>query len=178
MRSAKLCLRLLLALWLVGVAAQAQTPEVKRAYDAIPHRYTPFNAGQARMAESDAAYLTRSFELVNQAVAARVQGLQSKGFARYDNQAATILASLSALKPPKSLSQYHALLIGAVEDQRAFFQEWSTAPGRRFEAGNPLVQSSSQKLRAAYGILMQKYPNQAKQVQDAFFDHLCALDFI
>jgi hypothetical protein len=170
---------LLLGLWLfLGGGAIAQTPAVKRAYQAIPHRYTPFSAQQARMSAAESAYLTQNFDLVNEAVAARVTAMRSKGFASYDEQASTILASLNAQKPPRVLVKYHTLVIGAIEDQRAYFQAWRAKPNSPFNASDPLVLSASQKLKSAYGLLLKQFPDQAKQVQDAFFDHLCALDFI
>ncbi|MCP4488040.1 MAG: hypothetical protein GY820_12070 [Gammaproteobacteria bacterium] len=41
-----------------------------------------------------------------------------------------------------------------------------------------LVKSSSQHLIAAHSLLKQLYPQETKHNQQAFFDYLCALDFI
>lgn len=61
-------------------------------------------------------------------------------------------------------------------DQQAYFDQGQ--PGQPFQAGSPLVRSSSGKLKQAYGKLMSRYPGQSQWIQDAFFDHLCALDFV
>ncbi|NIP39793.1 MAG: hypothetical protein GWO07_16190 [Candidatus Dadabacteria bacterium] len=41
-----------------------------------------------------------------------------------------------------------------------------------------LVHSSSNKLKRAYSILMKKCPKENGHNRQAFFDDLCALDFI
>lgn len=170
-------LRLLFCLALI-LPTYAQSPEVKRAYEAIPHRYTPFEPGQAKMAGPEKAYLETNFALVNQAVVARVEATQSRSYAGYESKAQSLIRQLKAQKPPSSLKSYHELVIGAVEDQRAYFREWAKSPSAPFNPRHVKVQSASQKLRQAYGILMRQYPKEANQVKEAFFDHLCALDFI
>ena len=154
----------------------AQT-EVEAAYKAIPHRYTPFEATQAKMSSAEKAYLDKAFALVNRAVVARVAGGRGR-YADYDNEAAAILAEFASLHPPKKLAKFQQLVVGAIEDQRAYFQQRAAQPASKFAPGDPLVRSSSGKLRQAYGLLMKQYPGQAKRIQEAFFDHLCALDFI
>lgn len=168
---------LILSLWVLLPAA-AQEGEVERAYRAIPHRYTPFPNSQAKMTATEKRYLSANFTLVNEAVVARVQAMRSRQFQDYDNRAARILSQLKSQRPPRKLFKYHQLVVGAVEDQRAYFDAWSRQPRAKFNAADPLVQSASSKLKQAYGILQSQFPGQAKQVQEAFFDHLCALDFI
>ena len=45
-------------------------------------------------------------------------------------------------------------------------------------AQEPLVVGASHKLIKAYQILMQVYPRETAQNKQAFFDYLCALDFL
>ncbi len=45
-------------------------------------------------------------------------------------------------------------------------------------AQDPLVTGASQKLIKAYQVLIQAYPQEPPQNRQAFFDYLCALDFI
>ena len=61
----------------------------------------------------------------------------------------------------------------------------ATAEGQPFpyalhKGGNvhSLVRSSSNQLIQAYDYLMQSYPQESPHNRQAFFDHLCALDFI
>lgn len=169
---------LLLTIALATTTCWAQSPEVKGAYRAIPHRYTPFQPSKATMGAADKAYLKANFQVVNQAVVARVQAMQRKDYAGYELEARGLLKRLEAQSPPKNLVQYHRLVIGAIEDQRSYFRAWKKKPSAPFNARDPKVRSASSKLQQAYGLLLRQYPSEAKQVKQAFFDHLCALDFI
>ena len=60
-------------------------------------------------------------------------------------------------------------------------QYFNTAEDRRnyeFDANAPLVQSSHNKLMKAYQLLNVQFPKEHAHNKAAFFDHLCALDFI
>ena len=48
---------------------------VEEAYKAIPHRYTPFEAGSASMTSQESRFLADFFGLVNLAIVERVQTL-------------------------------------------------------------------------------------------------------
>ncbi len=167
----------LLSLFL-ALPALAQSPEVKRAYQAIPHRYTPFRSNQAKMLRSEKAYLEANLALVNQAVVARVEAMQKRDYAGYESKAQGLLRQMKALKPPAALDTYHKLVLAAIEDQRTYFKSWAKNPSAPFNPRDPKVQSASERLRQAYATLMRRYPQEAKQIKEAFYDHLCALDFI
>lgn len=171
MRSCLFCLLLVLPVL-------AQPAEVTRAYKAIPHRFTPFQSSQAKMQASESAYLKKNFALVNQAVVVKVESMQRRDYAGYDSKAASLVRQLKAQRPPKKLVKYHQLVIAAIEDQRAYFKTWKKNPSARFNPADPKVRAASGKLQQAYGILLRQFPGQAKKVQQAFFDHLCALDFL
>jgi hypothetical protein len=126
---------------------------------------------------------------------ARVEALQwfqSAGgrgapFHQYEAQVAAILDRLQGMTVPSRLAHVHQLVVGAIQTQQKFYAEWQATKeqGRPFQprlvgggAGHPLIQSSSQKLHSAYDELMQLYPEASWRNKDAFFDYLCALDFV
>jgi hypothetical protein len=170
----KFCLPFLLLVLLAPTSAQ---PEVEQAYKAIPHRYTPFSKSQVQMKAAQENYLEQNFALVNKAIVIKMRALKNRQTSSYITETNRILTQLRAQKPPKSLQGYHKLVISAITEQAEFFKEWLPS-SKPFDRRAPKVQSSSKKLRQAYSILMSQFPNQAKTVKNAFFDHLCALDLI
>jgi len=167
---------------------------VEEAYRAIPHRYTPFEPKSVKMSPKDAAALQEFFRLLNLAIIERVQAqawFQSNGkrgaaFPNYQRSTDGLIVQLEALTLPQSLKTVHGNVIDALKDQRAYFEEWQRTVHRgesfRYPPGasphHPRVLSSSQKLQQAYGRLIQLYPQETERTKQAFFDHLCALDFI
>ena len=149
-----------------------QTMTVDEAYKAIPHNKTRFDPASAGMDESEKAFLDTFFGLSDLAVAERVETQMSK--AENDNYDA-ILTRLKSLEVPARLKTAHRLVTEAVEEQREYLA--SLKAGGRFDANAPLVESSHEKLVQAYNELMQAYPAENPHNKQAFFDHLCALDF-
>ena len=175
------------------VPAAAETPHqrptvrynattVEEAYRAIPHRRTVFDERAAKMAHEERDYLEQCFELVDAAIVERVRMLQWLKSAGKDGAKAAhydaILAQLNALPVPERLRGVHELVIAGIQEQRQALAEWErdTLPMDLHQ--HPLVGSSSAKLRQAYQVLMQLYPEESTQNKDAIFDYLCALDFI
>ena len=146
------------------------------------------------MSATDAAVLQEFFRLLNLAIVERVQALwwfQSNGkrgaaFADYQKSTDGLIRQIEALAVPESLKAMHRDVIDALKDQRAYFEEWQRVVRRsesfKYPPGasppHPRVLSSSQKLQQAYGRLIQLYPHETERTKQAFFDHLCALDFI
>lgn len=62
-------------------------------------------------------------------------------------------------------------------DQQAFLLELERKQ-TDWNMDHPKVRSASGKLLGAYGNLMRMYPNEDGTNRQAFFDYLCALDFI
>ena len=167
---------------------------VEEAYRAIPHRYTPFESRSVKMSSTEAAILQEFFRLLNLAIVERVQAqawFQSNGkrgvaFLKYQRSTDGLILQLEALTIPGSLKTVHRDVIDAIKDQRAYFEEWQRTVRRgepfRYPPGasphHPRVLSSSQKLQQAYARLIQIYPQETERTKQAFFDHLCALDFI
>lgn len=169
---------LLLCLTLVSLAQAPVDGRVKAAYRAIPHRQTDFTPAEARMSQAESSYLSWFFGQVNLGVALRVETMQGRDFKRYDTEVAGVIAALKGRTPPSGLKPVRDLVISALEDQRAYFADWAATPRADFQPSHAKVQSASSKLKQAYGALMQRYPGQKQAIQDAFFDGLCALDFL
>ena len=166
--------------------AVAATPigqtSVEDAYRAIPHRRTVFDVGTARMSSEEREYLRQLFELVDLGIVERVGTLgwlKSKGGHEpspegYDR----VVSQLKALAVPARLGSVHRLVSEAMVEQRAALAEWRKTAVPADLAGHPLVASSSGKLRRAYGELLALFPQEDGHNKAAFFDYLCAMDFI
>jgi hypothetical protein len=166
--------------------AVAATPigqtSVEDAYRAIPHRRTVFDVGTARMSSEEREYLRQLFELVDLGIVERVGTLgwlKSKGGHEpspegYDR----VVSQLKALSVPARLGSVHRLVSEAMVEQRAALAEWRKTAVPADLAGHPLVASSRGKLRRAYGELLALFPQEDGHNKAAFFDYLCAMDFI
>ena len=188
----QLCLVVCSSLLLSGASFYAIS--VQEAYRAIPHRYTPFESTRVKMGPQDAAVLEEFFRLLNLAIVERVQAqawFQSNGkrgvaFPNYQRNTDRLIVQLETSTIPEALKAMHCDVIDALKDQRAYFEEWQQAVRRgepfRYPPGSsphhPRILSSSQKFRQAYGRLIHLYPQETERTKQAFFDHLCALDFI
>ncbi len=164
----------------VIIPSPEEQAEVFQAYKSIPHRQTIFDASEATMRAEEKVYLYSSFALVDKAIKSRVDVLQwvkSKGGnAENPSSHQLILAKLEALQPPVPLEHYHHLLIQAIGAQNQYLKGLS--PGSPIELSDSHVQSAHQSLSEAYMVLMNTYPNESSHNKDAFFDYLCAVDFI
>lgn len=160
----------------------AMSMSVEDAYRAIPHHQTTFAPNRASMSTDERRFIESMFKLTDIAVAERVQSLHF--FQTQGQQGSpprnypTLLARLNALSTPQALSEVKSLITSAVTEQQHYFLEADTGSKLDFDAHNPLVQSSHRKLIAAYQLLMSRYPSEDAHNKKAFFDHLCALDFI
>ena len=155
---------------------------IEEAYLAIPHRRTVFDYDSANMSDEERAYLQKLFGLIDLAIVERVEmlmWLQSGG--RRGAQAQDynwILNKMNALEVPHGLNNVHQLALGAIKEQETTLKKWHTSGLPSNIARDSLVRSSSGKLKQAYGNLRNKYPREGKHNQAAFFDYLCALDFV
>lgn len=179
---------------LVWGPASAFAISVEDAYRAIPHRYTPFEPKSVKMNPRDGAFLQEFFRLVNLAIVERVQtqawfqsnGKRGTAFPNYQRVTDSLIAQLEALAAPDNLKAVNRGVIEALKEQETYFEAWQRAVtrGEPFKHAlgtgphHPRVLAASQKLHEAYGRLMQAYPQEAERTKQAFFDHLCALDFI
>jgi hypothetical protein len=150
---------------------------VEEAYRAIPHRRTPFDFDTAAMPDEERAFLLRFFSLTDRATAERVRAFAAleRGGVRDDYPLAMsrIVARLESMPVPDRLREAHGLVVEAIRDQMSYFE----SPGTGKLTAHPKVRSSSAKLRRAYSLILECYGSKAPN-RNAFFDHLCALDFI
>ncbi len=184
---------------LVGFMVLAFAPEggaqemtIEQAYRAIPHKQTPYDYKQSRIRAVDAKYLDHYFFAADVALRARVMCLRGfygqKGgidVVRYNREVNDMVNSFSLVDTPSHLKEAEVLLISAVRDQQAFFNAWEdargTPRGQKYMqnlSAHPKVQSAHRKLIQAYSVLKRSYPQESARNQSAFYDHLCALDFI
>jgi hypothetical protein len=163
---------------------------VDEAYRSIPHQKTDFDPDSARMHSDEAVYLDSFLALVNAAIVERVQALQwfssggaaGKSHADYRAGIDSILADFSRLSVPGGLQDIHTQVVTGVQLQLKYFEEWAekTARGDRFRfySANKHIVDSSRHLRSAYRQLIKRYPQATRNNRQAFYDYLCALDFI
>ncbi len=160
-----------------------QQMTVATAYQAIPHRRTGFDHRKSTISRQAAEKLHAIFNWTDKAVIERVETLQAvfgnnrDRYRLYNYQ--IIIDALQNMKLPGNIQQAHTLITEAVREQQIYFEQLHSSIGKmHFNSGDPLIQSSHKKLLNAYNQLMRQFPNESAENRQAFFDHLCALDFI
>lgn len=167
---------------------------VEEAYEFFDRERTPYDKTQSPIPENEAAYLDHFFYVSDMAMQARVNMMQYyfAGTSAHKKQLPNYLKVIEEIgesfrisrAPTADLKQVEDLFLAALGEQRDFFIQWSNARGPAFTSlrknfqNHELVQSSHFKLQRAYTQLMLIYPNETAHNQKAFYDHLCALDFI
>lgn len=155
---------------------------VDKAYRSIPHQQTTFNSSSATMSVEDAGYLNKLFSIVDVAVVERVQTLrwyQTGGLRGVNNNNyAQIISELEQMDVPDNLKQAHTLIQQAIVEQNQYFRKIDSSDIYSFKANDLTIRSSHTKLIKAYNLLMALFPKENNHNKTAFFDHLCALDFI
>lgn len=176
---------LVLATFFASCAAQALT--VEEAYAAIPHQRTVFQAGASRLSRAQVESLTRLFALSDQATVLRVEALRayqagnSVEFNRALAGYGPLVDALKSLRATGDVAPVQDLVLQAMQDHQHFYEnrlQDSAGQSKRALVFTQEVHQASQKLRRAYGLLMQLYPNELAVNKTAFFDYLCALDFL
>jgi hypothetical protein len=163
------------------VAVQ-QSMSVEQAYQRIPHAKTTFSVAQTQAmnaAESQSA--NELFQLVDSAIVERVMAMDNvqRGQPYSSRNYDAILARLNSLAVPEKLAAPRSLISAAINDQKSYFERLNRdRKSQSLGAQDPLIQSAHQKLFTAYNRLMGVYPQESAYNKKAFFDHLCALDFV
>jgi hypothetical protein len=169
-------------------AAESQAMTVEQAYREIPHNRTVFDATTSALSAAQIKALKRLFELSDRGVVLRVAGLQALQSSSNDvrlvlSQYDALTKELDSFAPPAEIESARALVAQAVRLHRQYFE----IIGRDKEAGraielayrqNQLVKQASQQLISAYSVLMQTFPKEPAVNRQAFYDYLCALDFL
>lgn len=165
---------------------------VSQAYQIIPHRQTTYNAATSRMSEDASTYFTIFFTLTDIATRARVEAMQQlmtgRGGMTREKLNATIdqvIALLDIMDVPAAAVEAHEEVTTAIAEQQVFLNRWYDMPPtlerRRVVetlARHTEIKSSHNRLIKSYGILMKSFPGESQHNKIAFYDHLCALDFI
>ncbi len=166
---------------------------VEQAYKLQKHQQTTFDKSVSTLSEEDAKYLDHLFFVTDMAFRERMTMLAyfrahkaDKYIEKYNEQISALLGSFDMIKAPnKTLALVEDEVKNAIKEQRAFFYEWhATRDVKYYNAlsknpgANQRVQSAHRKLINAYGLLKKQYPREVAHNQQAFYDHLCALDFI
>jgi hypothetical protein len=173
---------------LLAVPAFAAPPlSVEQAYAAVQHRRTPFDARAGKLPASATDALHRFFTLSDQLVVARVSAMraQAEGDAKgLQNALEAYDAGSSRLRSEPltaEVGQARDLVLEAMSMQKRFLAS-RPAGSMRFVRAElqqaPDVKQASLRLHRAYSILMRAYPETLGGQRQAFFDHLCALDFL
>jgi hypothetical protein len=160
---------------------------VDQAYAAIPHRRTVWNDADSTASSAEKAYLKTIFEVLDQAIAIRVAGMQNyaAGHSDYsdpDAEYEQLITFTRGMTPPPKLAAYHSLVLQGLTNQRQFFTEWKARANNfgypQIVSTHPSVQRASGALRSAYQELIRRFPAESQANKDAFFDYHCALDFL
>jgi hypothetical protein len=164
----------------VPVSNLRQSMTVEQAYQRIPHSRTPFPQAQnTGMTAAEAEAASALFYWSDLAVVERIAQVDaiSQRQPYSSENYGVILSQLNALSVPETLAAPKQLIVSAIQEQKAYIEGLSRQ-SQRMSPEDPLVQSSHQKLVAAYGQLMQSFPQASETIKKSFFDHLCTLDFI
>ncbi len=159
---------------LMGIAAPVFALSVEEAYRLIPHQQTVFQPTSARMATPERTYLIAFFGAIDQAIVAKVSSRMNTSVA---HAYAPVWQAWGELNPPAALKATQDRVKAAIVDQQAFLLEMERNQ-TNWNMNHPKVRSASGNLQRAYGDLMRIYPNENATNKQAFFDYLCALDFI
>ena len=183
--------QILLAIFLLLVAQIGHGSDltVDAAYRAIPHQRTAFDATASTLPMEHRAALARLFALTDRGVVLRVRGMMAlasepqKELRDVIEEYGQLTASIVSMPTPPDIKPTQELVVQSVRLHQRFFanqldQSNVSATVSRDVKRNREVREASQMLHAAYGRLMSSFPNEAAINRQAFYDHLCALDFL
>ena len=157
------------------------------AYSAIPHRRTLYEPPASTAAPDKARELGRLFTLTDEGVVLRVEGMRAQRardaaqvrsvVQRYD----ALIAKLEGEKFAPEVARARDLIAEGVRMHRKYLAS-RPAGGMTFVRNEltaaPDVTQASRKLIGAYQLLMAAFPKEAARNKTAFYDHLCALDYL
>ncbi len=161
------------------VSSSAHALGVDQAYQLIPHQRTVFELHKTNLPASEAAQVARLLTLAEKAMVERVNALHNGARKTgYKSRIDSILWQIEQLQVPGQVTAARDHILVAVQQHRSFFELQHVSGNDANASRNQLVHSSHRHLISAYNVLMGAYPNETRQNRQAFFDYLCALDFI
>lgn len=173
-RTGRLIIFASLFLW----AGSAFPLTIDEAYEAIPHRRSQYQAAESPVPERE--FLAKLFSLSDRALVARIETMQAfsrqefESMVKYEREVDTVLLALRALEGSGETKELGALLAEAVESQRRYFRSWRD---KRTQGDEEFIRSSSAPLHRLYNELITRFPSETEHNKNAFYQHLCALDF-
>ena len=120
-------------------------------------------------------YLQQLFDWIDEAIVAKVTAMTNTPI---DKAYTRVWAMEKNLKPSAKFQPLQQTVAASIRSEYQYLKDRQAAGNRNFNAGDPNVQSASQKAHEAYSQLMGLYPAENAHNKQAFFDYLCALDFI
>jgi hypothetical protein len=177
---------ILLSLFILANTVNSSAISVEDAYKSIPHRQTTYQSEQSSLSVAEREFLEKLFKLSDQALVARIEtmkGLKAadkSSYKKYQSVIENIRSELTKLKEPSSATGIVKILDQAIINQGKYFAAWnedlnSSNTPRSFDEN---VRSASSYLQQLYAELMKRYSTEGAHNKDAFYQHLCALDFI
>jgi hypothetical protein len=176
---------LLAGLAVAATPASAMSPE--EAYAAIPHQRTTFDTRASAASASQAESLQRLFTLSDQGVILKVEGMRAQR-ARNVAEVKRVLAAYDGLVDNLQRQPFAAevvpardLIVKALRDHRRYMAsrpEGGMTFVRNELTSAPAVTQASASLQRAYGLLMKAFPGEPARNKAAFYDYLCALDYL
>ena len=160
-----------------------QSMSVAQAYRAIPHNQETFRSSKSVLKQTEAEYLEQAFSLVDLAVVERISLLrtvqgQDNRLLRLSNYE-QILKRFIAISPPPRLDYFHQQVAVVIREEHDYYEGLQEQPSATtVDRSHPLIQKLHRRLWTSYQFLVSQYPQESRSNQQAFFEHLCALDFI
>ncbi len=153
--------------------------EIEQAYQLIPHKRTVFQLHQSNIPATEAQQVAKLLLLAEKAMVERVDAMANgAGKTGYLSRIDGILWQIDQLRVPTGVQAARDHIQTAVQQHRVFFELQNVTGDHAKANRQQLVQASHRHLISAYQLLMQTYPKETKHNKQAFFDYLCALDFI
>jgi hypothetical protein len=180
-------LSILIASGSLCASFDAQAMTVEEAYAGIPHKRTVFDGNASKLSAAHIDNLKRLFTSSDQGVMLRVEGLRALRGADAVELRKTIgnytaLANaLNSLNVSAEIKPAQVLIAQAIADHQHFFEmklRDNNTLAKRDAAFTLDINQASQKLHRAYDVLMRAFPNEPAGNKTAFYDYLCALDFL
>lgn len=177
------------ASWSCSPAAESSAA----AYSAVPHSQTTYQSSQSSQPVDLAASIQCVLGLVDWLIIQKVRTQQAfqarsnvaQALSSYEDSADKIIARLETYAADPRLQKPVSLIIMGVEGQTDYFRVWARsgadpklAPGGPDFGSNNHIRRSSESLKKAYSELMAAFAGESEHNKRAFFDHLCALDFV
>lgn len=166
-----------LVIFLAGSISRSEI-SVEEAYKSIPHKRTVFDPQTSKINAIEKDILLKSFALIEKSIVCKVD--LGKSFSTGDYAKAScypqIIGEWKKLSPIEPIKTYFLLVLESIQEHEKYFKRWQKekkTPDYQLE-----IQSSHGKLISAYNVLIAHYTQEPPHNKEAFFDYLCALDFI